>query len=458
MMLNPTKMALSLLASMLMAGSALAGVPQEQADRLGKDLTPYGADKAANKAGTIPEWTGGLTSPPASTGFKKGMHHPNPFAAEKPLYTITAANMDQYKDVLTDGYKAMLKTYPTFKMIVYPSHRTCAAPEIVYSANKKNAVVGELEADGNGVKGAIMGAPFPIPSSGLEMVWNHTLRYRAFKVTRQYSGAVPTNSGDYTLFTAQDEAILHWSDPATAKAEDVPENVSIRYMNNTIGPARLAGNVVLVHEALNLSKNVRQAWVYSPGTRRVRRAPDIAYDNPLTNGDALATSDMFDMYNGAPDRYNWTVMGRKEMLVAYNAYEMGSEKHQYADIFKPHHINQDLMRYELHRVWVVQADLKKDARHIYSKRINYVDEDSYNFLTTELYDGRGELWRVQESQLVNYYDSPLCTLNSDTSYDLQNGRYLAEAFKNQEPMINNAADELQPDRYTPDRIRGLGVR
>jgi hypothetical protein len=451
-------LAAGVMAAMLATTTALAGVPQEQADRLGKDLTPVGGDKAGNKAGTIPEWTGGLTAPPAALNFKKGQHHPNPFASEKPLYTVTAANMDQYKDVLTDGYKALLKTYPTYKMPVYPSHRTCALPEIAYTKTKNNAVVGELEPDGNGVKGSIMGPPFPIPSSGLEFVWNHTLRFRSFKVTRQYAGAIPTSSGDYTLFTAQDEAILHWSDPALTKAEDIADNVSIRYLNNTIAPARNAGNVVLVHEALNLSKNVRQAWVYSPGTRRVRRAPDIAYDNPLNNGDGLATSDMFDMYNGAPDRYNWTVLGRKEILVAYNDYDIGSDKVQYSDIFKPHHINQDLMRYELHRVWVVEGDLKKDARHIYSKRINYIDEDSGNFLSVDLYDGRGELWRVQESQLVNYYDTPLCTLNSDTSYDLQNGRYLAEAFKNQEPTINNQADELQPDRYTPDRIRNLGVR
>ena len=44
-----------------------------------------GAEKAANKDGTIPAYTGGLTTAPA--GFKTGDGiRPDPFAAEKPLY------------------------------------------------------------------------------------------------------------------------------------------------------------------------------------------------------------------------------------------------------------------------------------------------------------------------------------------------------------------------------------
>jgi len=457
-MLKHLALASSAIALVLTAGVAAAKVPAEQAARLGKDLTPMGGDMAGNADKSIPAWTGGITAPPPGSGYKQGMHHPDPFAADKPVFEVTGASAGQYDAKLTDGYKAMLKTYPSYKMKVFPSRRSCAAPEFHYKATANNALNATLAADGNGVEGGIMGVAFPVPSSALEMIWNHTLRYRGFKVTRQFAGAAPTRGGDYTLFTVQDEAILYWSDPSKKSTADITDNVSIKYLANTIGPARLAGNVVLVHDALNLSKGSRQAWVYSPGTRRVRRAPDIAYDNPGTNSDALSTSDQFDMYNGAPDRYNWTVKGRKEMFVAYNNYGIGSDKVKYADIIKPGHVNQDLVRYEPHRVWVVEGTLKPDARHIYSKRVMYFDEDSWNVLHVELYDGRGQLWRVQESHLVNYYEVPTCTLNSDVSYDLQNGRYLVSAMKNEEPMVNYSADELKDDRYTPDAIRQLGVR
>ena len=49
----------------VMSASAVAAVSPDEAAQLGKTLTPTGAEKAGNKDGTIPEWTGGLTTPPA---------------------------------------------------------------------------------------------------------------------------------------------------------------------------------------------------------------------------------------------------------------------------------------------------------------------------------------------------------------------------------------------------------
>ena len=45
----------------------------------------------------------------ALAGFKKGDHQVDPFADDKPLFTIDAGNMDRYADKLPDGLKAMLK-------------------------------------------------------------------------------------------------------------------------------------------------------------------------------------------------------------------------------------------------------------------------------------------------------------------------------------------------------------
>jgi hypothetical protein len=448
-----TTFLVSALAISAIATSALAKVPEAQVNRLGQDLTPMGSEKAGE--GDIPAWTGGLQTVPSNVTYKPGDKLANPFESDPIKYTITAQNMGQYEALLTPGYKAMLKTYPSYKMNVYETRRTCAFPDRYYEATKRNAAVGELVGGGSGVSEAIFGTPFPIPNNALEMVWNHTLRYRSFKAVRQFAAAPVTRGGDYTLQIVQDEAILAWSDPSKQRAEDL-NNISIYYIANTIAPARAAGNVILVYEALNAQVQPRQAWQYSPGTRRVRRAPNIAYDNPGTNSDGLSTSDAFDGYNGAPDRYDWTVLGKNVRLISANAYV--GESTPYRDYIQAMHLNQDKVRYEARRVWEFEAKLRPNTRHVYSRRVYHNDEDAWQIATAELYDGRGQLWRVQELHQIQRYNVPLCGSAGEIVYDLQAGRYLALSMQNEEPPVNYFADELDPSRYTPNSIRQLGVR
>ncbi|MCH1515495.1 MAG: DUF1329 domain-containing protein, partial [Alphaproteobacteria bacterium] len=290
-------------------GAALAKVPPEQIDRLDRDLTPLGSERGGNADGSIPAWTGGLTSPPEGIGYEKGKHLPDPFGADKPLLRVTGKNADQYDAFITRGQKALLERHDSYFLDVYPTRRSCALPQHVYKAAKSNAEIGEVVAAGKGVSKAIMASPVPIPNNGLELVWNHTLRYRGYKLQRQFT-AIPVNqSGDYYKITVHDDAILRWSDPQKRNAEDL-ENISILYLLQTKAPARSAGYVVLVQETLNMAIEARRAWTYSPGTRRVRRAPTIAYDNPGTNSDGITTSDSFGRFNGAPDRIDWTIRQR----------------------------------------------------------------------------------------------------------------------------------------------------
>lgn len=252
--------------------------------------------------------------------------------------------------------------------------------------------------------------------------------------------------------------LQNYSDPA---AKDVSEldNISLRYIANTIAPARAAGNVVMVHETINQVDGARKAWVYSPGTRRVRRAPDIAYDNPGTNTDGLQTVDSFGGFNGATDRYDWTYVGRQEAYIPSNTYELSAREHQYKDIFLAGgHINQDLVRYELQRTEVIDAKLRPDFRHLYPRRKFWIETDAWQVVNTSQYDARQTLWRVQEQYGYTYYEVPVCGGGAAISYDLNAGRYLVLGFTNQEPQINFFADELKEDRYTPDSIRRLGVR
>jgi hypothetical protein len=312
-----------------------------------------------------------------------------------------------------------------------------------------------LTRDGDGVTGAVMGAPFPIASNAMELMWDAKLKYRGFKVIRQYAVAPVQRGGSYSLITVQDRAIVRWSDPSIKRAEDL-QNIALYYVVNALSPARLAGNIVLMHESLNASVEPRKAWAYSPGTRRVRRAPDISYDNVGTNTEAMSTADAIDGFNGAMDRYDWGVQGRSAMLIPYNNYAAVNVKA--AELLQPNHLNQAHMRYELHRVWTIEARLKPGQRHLYARRVFHIDEDSHGIAGVELYDGRGTLWRFQELQNTVSYHVPVCAIGAEVVYDLLGQRYLASGLRNEEPPIDFAANALNENDFTPDAMRSLGVR
>ncbi|MEM9303912.1 MAG: DUF1329 domain-containing protein [Pseudomonadota bacterium] len=394
----------ALVALPLVAGSAFAGAKPDQVNRLDEDLTPMGSERDGNEAGTIPAWTGGITEAPA--GYSPGDHHPDPFADDEIQFTITAQNMAQYRENLSPGQIAMLERYPdTFKMDVYRTRRTASFPEPVYEATKQNGRTGRLVAEGEGVENVSFGFPFPFPENAYELMWNHKLKYKGTGGVRYNNQVAPTANGQYTVVKLREELLgLYYQEGATI--EDI-NNVLLYFYQVVEAPARLAGNVLLVHETMNQLELPRQAWIYNPGQRRVRRAPNVAYDNPGTASDGLRTNDMTDMFNGAMDRFDWTVVGKREMYIPYNSYKAHSDQNNYDDLVRPGHLNPDLMRYELHRVWVVEANVKQGTRHINSRRTYYMDEDSYQIALIDHYDNRGELWRFSEAHSINYYEVPL---------------------------------------------------
>jgi hypothetical protein len=450
---------LVLAAALLAAAPSWSAVSQQDAARLGADLTPMGAEKAGNADGTIPEWTGGIKSP-AEAGFasyKTGQHHGDPFASDKPLFTITPENMSQYAAKLTEGHKRLLSTYKgTYKMPVYPTRRSAAFPQRIYDATKRVATTANLAPGGNGVTGAVEGIPFPIPKEGVEVFWNHVLRYRAETAQRQIGQAPVTAGGTYTLVKFRDEFLFQYS--IAGMTEQALDNVIAFFIQETTQPARLAGEILLVHETLDQSKENRRAWVYNPGQRRVRRAPNVAFDNPGTNADNLRTSDQYDMYNGSPERYDWKLVGKKEIYVPYNSYKLHSNSVKYSELLKKNHINQDLARYELHRVWVVDSTLKAGTSHLYSRRTLYVDEDSWQIVAVDCYDRRGQLYRVQEGHVINYYELPNLWTTLELVMDMSNGRYLALGLQNEEARTYDFTIKRTPADYQPNALQRRGVR
>ncbi|MCW8092297.1 DUF1329 domain-containing protein [Alteromonas sp. ASW11-130] len=442
--------------SLAIGSSALAKVSESEAKKLGDSLTPLGAEKAGNADGSIPAWDGGITKAPS--GFNVGDHHPDPFSGDKVKFEITAKNYKQYADNLSAGQIKLFETYPdTFKMPVYETRRTASNPQAVYDATLANATRAELLDGGNGIKGAAVGIPFPIPQNGLEVIWNHILRYRGEAVERSGGQAAVTSSGSYNVIGFDEQLLLKYSEPDATPEQLLEDNILFMFKQKVTEPARLAGTALLVHETVDQVKEPRKAWTYNTGQRRVRLAPNIAYDTPGTAADGLRTTDDFDMFNGSPNRYNWELKGKKELYVAYNNYKLHGENVKYEDILTPNHINPDFTRWEKHRVWVVEATLKDGFRHIYQKRVFFIDEDSWQIQVADMYDNRGELYRVAFAYGINYYEVPTHWSTLDVYHDLNSRRYLAIGLDNEEKMYDFSIRPREVE-FTPQALRREGMR
>ncbi len=433
---------------------AVAELSSADLGKLGSTLTPLGAEKAGNAAGTIPAWSGGITQP--VSGFVAGGYYPDPYTSDRPLFTIDKGNVDRYKDNLTPGEIAMIRKYDDYKIIVYPSRRSASFPQCHYNETRECAAKAKLAAGGNGVEGCLGGIPFPIPKDGNEAIWNSELRYSGDTFGMNWDQAAVTRTGDYALVRFEYEYDFSYgncSKPMSAREA----NKKLNYLQVVNAPARLAGQILLVHETVNQAREPRSAWTYNPGQRRVRLAPQVAYDNPGTAADGLRTNDDFGMFNGATDRYDWKLVGKKEIYIPYNSYKLSDPKLKYSDILKPGHVNQDLARYELHRVWVVDATLKAGTSHIYARRTFYIDEDSWAIVLIDKYDARGELWRTAEFHSENWYNVPMYFGTVEIHNDLQSGRYIAMGLRNEEKRIYEPLKRT-PGDYTPANLRGVGTR
>jgi hypothetical protein len=416
-----------------MAGQAVSKVTPEEAARLDRDLTPVGAERGGNASGTIPPWTGGLATPPP--GWQRGQVEVNPFPDDRPLFVITRDNLPLYRDRLTDGHIRLLSEYgPDFFMPVYQTRRTAAFPEHVYAKFRENAVSAELLENGNGVRNTIMTSPFPIPGNGLEVIWNHILRYRGEEISFRSAAATPQTDGSYNPVVSQYDYFVAYSKKGATLADI--DNKIFYLKTETLSPSALAGTLTLVHETLDQIRSPRLAWRYDAGSRRLRRSPNLAYETDLPNASSLRSVDQKDMYNGAPNQYNWLLKGKREIYVPYNAYRLHDDRVRPDDVIRPRHINQELTRYELHRVWVVEATLRTGISHIYHRRVFYVDEDSWQILASEEYDAAGALWRVSEAHNISFYSEPVFWTTMEMTYDLKARRYYVDGLNDGFPAYD----------------------
>ena len=443
----------ALSASLLFAHGALAAVSAEEAGKLRTTLTPLGGERAGNADGSIPAWTGGYTQ--ADPAYKDGGKRGDPFANEKPLFTITAQNMAQYAAQLTPGVQAMLKKYPdSYRLEVYPTHRSAAAPQSVYDATFANATSGKLVDGPAGLmpEGAAGGIPFPIPGSGAEAIWNHLLRWRGASWHASFTQYLTTADGKHVLTNdSRADLQMPWYLPGGAGERGV--FWSIRMIND--GPPLRAGEAITGLENLNADKTT--VWTYLPGQRRVRRLPNACCDTPTPATAGVLSFDELYVFDGRVDRFDWKLVGKKELYIPYNANKVFTAAGPEA-LLDAHHLKSDAIRWEKHRVWVVEATLKNGQRHVMPRSTYYLDEDTWTAVLGERYDARGQLAKVLWTSPVVLPDLPGVVTLTNGFYDLLSGAWFAGdlfAGKNEQYRI---VPPYKDSVFTADAMAGEGVR
>lgn len=411
------------------------------------NLTPIGAEIAGNKDGSIPSWTGGdsLFNEQESVQTETLI---NPYKGEQPLYKITKNNLKEFQHLLSDSHISLLKKGDESYFInVYKSYRNASYPKSIYLETDLNEGKTKLSEEGVGLKNYHSGVPFRQPKQGLEVIWNHITRYRGDSIKTTSANALVREDGSYTLTKRKSQISFAHS------MKEESENILFYIKSHIISPVRMAGDVVLVHETIDQVNDPRKAWVYSSAQRRIRRIPDFSYDSEIPFTDGFIVADQVDMFNGAPDRYDWKLLGKKELIIPYNNYELLSKDLSYEEILSKGHVNSKYVRYEKHRVWVVEANLKTNARHIYAKRVFYIDEDTWQISIVDYYDNQMALWRMGEAYNVFFYNNKIPFYAFEATYDLRSTRYIVSGLSNEEKNALDFGVNAKINDYTPSAIR-----
>ena len=454
--------AAALAAVLALAATAASAAPtEEEIARLGgPELTPVGAERAGNAEGTIPEWTGGVTEPPP--GWEPGMKRPDLFADDPILFTIDASNVDQHADKLTPGQIALVKSYDGYVMNVYPSRRSCAFPEADYENAKRNAREASVDEECF-LTGGMRSPLFPLPKDGCQVIQNGrtSILNGLTALDRIEATLIPTKSGSFVPVRRRQVLYNRSNDPEFESFEDL-DGVWAKSLSHNLAPPKQAGEITLVH---SLNDGHLKVWTYNPGQRRVRRNPNFEYDNPVPGFQGLMTIDQTNGFIGAADRYDWKLLGKKEIYIPYNIIKFFDSDLKYEDLIQPRYPRRDLIRYELHRVWVAEGTVRPDKRHTIARRVFYIDEDHWFISVVDGYDTRENLWRVSEHLPQVLFEVPSCITNGSFFYDLVAGRYMITPAFNEEkePLYEHIGSEVRTvgddaGLFSPDDLRRMGKR
>jgi hypothetical protein len=433
------------------AGRPIRALAAADPQLLTTTLTPLGAERAGNAAGTIPAWTGGFNTPPAGWNGDSDLLI-DFFASDTILYTVNASNLSQYASLLSEGAKFEIQN-AGMAINVYQTRRTASAPQWVYDNTAANIKTAQLNPAGGrlGFSGGFGGTPFPIPdisdaeTAGGQIFWNMYMRWWG-QAWRIYSVSWTVENGSKQITGASEETyeFPYYSQSMTlatfnGQAQDTHEVLT--------GPSTLIGEEIVTRYSTTPYQVPNITWELLPGQSRVRKTPELSYDTPNSTSDGVINYDESTVFSGSPDEYDWKYLGKQEMLIPYNCQKVPRLKA--ADVVGEKFINPESVRWELHRVWVVEATLHPGKRNVLARRRFYLDEDSWWPIISDNYDANNNLYHWDVNWLAVYPNLPGLFTVLVTGTNVQTGDYTVfESICNDPPLAGRpVVFGSQPDSY-----------
>jgi Protein of unknown function (DUF1329) len=434
------------------------------ADDLGKSLTAIGAEKAGNADGTIPAWEGDKAKVPAGWSWGQLRYKFSPYKDEKALFSVDASNVDKYASHLTDGQITAIKTVKDYRLDVYPSHRSCAISPRMAERTKMNATEAKMEADGFSLAHAKAGGvPFPIPKTGAEVMMNARLRQYGVGYEYKKGGSVISPRPGTDNYVFYDWYLTTFFPGGRKEANNYEDDGALEFYNyfTYSNPPALAGQAIVNINYLNKEP---EAYYYFPGQRRVRRLPSYVFDAPLIGFENQYMVDEQTSLWTTLDRFDYKLVGKKEIYIPSNAFKGYDFEAKKEDVFGKTFVNPEFRRYELHRVWVVDAKVKEGLRHVFPHRTYYIDEDSWSVAELTDYDANDKPWKNIESWIIPIWElDGVCGYGTFQMWDLQGGRYVVDWSSMAQGVdmrwFDTSTDtKFNAKFYTPEMLRATSDR
>jgi Protein of unknown function (DUF1329) len=114
---------------------------------------------------------------------------------------------------------------------------------------------------------------------------------------------------------------------------------------------------------------------------------DAVLDDALTALNCMVENRKAPHFCANPLEYTWKFLSKKATAVPYNCDATSIRSGE--DNNDSEYLNPKYIRWEKHTVWVVQGDLRPGESNLLSRRIFYIDVDSWAILLGEGFDASG---------------------------------------------------------------------
>lgn len=390
---------------------------------------------------------------PSAPGVKEGV-------------LIDKNNADQFKSVLLpriyDQIKAGNTSFTIGKQLSAPP------PAVFVAASKKSAVTAKVEFGKGRISGYQGGMPFPYepslsdPNAGEKLAWN--VRYgleipddvQLGPFVWEYRDA---NTGKINRTLDLDPSFISNTGFRTMNK---PEHMagSEEFFNMDMitvkSPQDLKGTGLLLKRRVDSSRD-DDGQLYLGFQRRARRLATSATTDPFLGSNVMIEE--FRGFNGKLNDFTWKYLGTKNLLVAYYSHKEAKLRDDYktADwrptAFKGKGQCWADVPWSLRKTYIIEMSPKR-ADHPVSKRTMYIDAESFHVVVSEVYDRKGELWKLwvqgighPSGQLPAVAKKGVWVWDADSMIDLQAGQCTTLNFR------MNSLEAVPASVYTIEYIR-----